>query len=376
MAKTLDEHYGYLSDRVKRARYEAAIERAVRPGHAVLDLGCGSGLLGLMALRAGAAMVTFVDEGAVLEVARRTVSDAGLTDRSQFFRANSFELSLPDRYDVILCDHIGYFGFDYGVLKLLADARERFLKPGGTIVPAEIDLELVPVESEGCRELVTRWRDGGAPEEFAWLACSEANTKHAAQLDEGDLLSDAGSLGTLRLGDVAPPFLSWDAEFVCNRDGTLDGLAGWFDCRLVEEIRMTNSPLAAESLDRPQAYLPLEKSVAVSEGDRISVTVMARHLDSVIAWVVELPESKMRFAQSTFNGLLLDKDALTRAHADRFARLNDRGRARQIVLSCCDGKRTVAEVEALVQREHPDLFPSASATTSFVREVLACDTSK
>ena len=32
MAKTLEEHYGYLADRVKVERYGQAIEECVRPG--------------------------------------------------------------------------------------------------------------------------------------------------------------------------------------------------------------------------------------------------------------------------------------------------------------------------------------------------------
>ena len=79
MAKTLGEHYGYLADQVKLEQYQAAIDRLVRPEHVVLDLGCGSGLLGLMALRAGASKVLFVEEGAIIEVARQTVTDAGFS---------------------------------------------------------------------------------------------------------------------------------------------------------------------------------------------------------------------------------------------------------------------------------------------------------
>jgi hypothetical protein len=44
------------------------------------------------------------------------------------------------------------------------------------------------------------------------------------------------------------------------------------------------------------------------------------------------------------------------------------------VLSYCDGLRTVAEVQALVQREHPDLFPSARGFASFVTRVLSWNT--
>jgi len=340
----------------------------------VLDLGCGSGLLGLIALRAGARKVTFVDEAPVIEIARRTVLEAGYSDRAEFIQATSFELSLQDKVDMVVCDHIGYFGIDYGVLALLADAKRRFLKPGGIIVPSAIDVLLAPVESVSCRNLVSRWSDGSVPDEFGWLGGATANARHPVEVSPADLLANAVTLATLELGEEADPYLSWSAEFQCGRDGMLDGVVGWFDCALVDGIRMTNAPGAAERLDRPQAFMPLETSVPVREGERIRVTIMARHVDHVIGWVVELPDSGQRFSQSTFNGLLLDKEALTRANPDRVATLNERGRARQIVLSYCDGRRTVAEVQALVQGEHPALFPSKQAAASFITRVLAWDT--
>ena len=374
MAKTLDEHYGYLSDRVKLEQYQAAISRLVRPEHVVLDLGCGSGLLGLMALRAGAAKVLFVEEGAIIEVARHSVAEAGFADRAEFFQANSFELTLPEPVDVAICDHVGYFGFDYGILVLLADAKQRFLKPNGIIVPAEIELKLAPVESIACRKLIGQWRDGSVPGEYSWLGTTAANTQHATQFEREALLAEEETLATLELGAEAAPFLSWSVEFSCTRDGTLDGVAGWFDCRLIDDVHMTNSPVTEQHLDRPQAFFPLDAPVAVTAGERIRVTIMARHQDHVIAWVIELPDVGKRFTLTTFNGLLLDGEALTRAQPDRVAKLNDRGRARQVVLSYCDGQRTVAEIQEIVQRDYPELFPSAQAMSSFIAQVLSRDT--
>jgi protein arginine N-methyltransferase 1 len=312
MAKTLDEHYGYLSDRVKLEQYRAAIDRRVRPEHVVLDLGCGSGLLGLMALRAGASKVLFVEEGAIIEVARQTVTHAGFADKAEFFQTNSFELSLPERVDLVISDHVGYFGFDYGILDLLADAKSRFLKPDGIIVPTQIELKLAPIESTACRKLVGQWRDGSVPNDYSWLGTAAANTKHSTQLEREELLAEAETLATLELGAEAPPYLSWSAEFVCARDGTLDGVAGWFDCRLIDDLHMTNSPIAEERLDRPQAFFPLDTPVAVTVGERILVTIMVRHKDNVIGWVVDLPESGKRFTHTTFNSLLLGSEALMR----------------------------------------------------------------
>ena len=229
----------------------------------VLDLGCGTGLLGLMALRAGARKVYFIEEGPIIELARRTIADAGFADKAEFLQANSYQLSLPERVDVVICDHVGYFGFDYGILGLLADARQRFLKPDGISIPEQIDLKLAPVESESCRNLVGRWRDGSIPEEFSWMGTPAANTKHGVQLEPTDLIATPSTPGEPELGAEAPPFMSWTVEFSSTRDGLLDGVAGWFDCCLRGDIHMTNSPTASAALDRPQAFLPLEASVPV-----------------------------------------------------------------------------------------------------------------
>ena len=374
MTEALEEHYGYLSDRVKLERYQAAIEKVVQSDHVVLDLGCGSGLLGLLALKAGARKVLFVEQASIIEVARRTVIEAGFEDRALFFHSNSFELTLPERVDVILCDHVGYFGFDYGVIDLLADAKRRFLKTGGITIPAAVEIQLAPVESASARALVQRWRNNSVLDDYAWVGTPAANTTHGVDLGSDNLLSDGQSLATLELGDDADDFLTWQAEFTCSRDAQLDGLLGWFDCLLHEDIHITNSPVADDALLRPQAFLPLEEPISVRADQRINATIMARHRDNVIAWVVELPDTGQRFSLTTFNGLLLDDVALNRARPDRVAALNDRGHARQIVLGYCDGSRTVTEIEELVLRDHPALFPSQQALQTFVRNVLTWDT--
>ena len=104
-----------------------------------------------------------------------------------------------EKVDIVLCDHVGYFGFDYDILKLLADARERFLKPNGIVVPGKIDVMLAPIESNQSRDLVTRWSDGSVPAEFDWVANAAANTKLAVDLKADELIADPASLGTLNI---------------------------------------------------------------------------------------------------------------------------------------------------------------------------------
>jgi len=369
----LKEHLDYVSDAVRLESYKAAVAQVVFPNAVVADLGCGSGILGLLCLRAGAGRVYAVDDSAMLEVARETFERAGYGERVTCIRGKSSQIELPEKVDIVVCDHVGYFGFDYGLIAFLDDARRRFLKPGGRLVPSRFSLELAPVSSKECRTLAHGWQNETIPPEFHWLDGYSVNTRHPIKLKADDLLGLSGVLGEIDLGAEHPEFLTWSVELNVACDGMLHGVAGWFECELAAEIRMTNSPLAVKPIHRPQAFLPIAEAVPVKTGDRIRATIMARPADQLIAWNVELPSAGKRFSHSTWQGLLLSRDHLIRANPDHVPRLTPEGQAQLTVLGYCDGKRSVSEIEAAVLRDHPQLFPTREEIARFIARVLGRD---
>ncbi|PYM93211.1 MAG: SAM-dependent methyltransferase, partial [Candidatus Rokuibacteriota bacterium] len=130
MSLVLDEHRQYLADDTRVSAFRQAIEEVVGPGDVVLDLGAGTGILGLMACRAGAKRVYAVDEGPIIGLARDIAAANGLQDRITHIKGLSTRVELPERVDVVLADQIGRFGLESGILEYFADARARFLKPG------------------------------------------------------------------------------------------------------------------------------------------------------------------------------------------------------------------------------------------------------
>ncbi len=370
----LDEHLGYVGDRIRLELFRSAIAKVINAGDRVADLGCGSGILGLLCLQAGAGRVYGIDSTAMLEVARKTFSRAGWGERASFIRGHSYRVELPERVDLVVCDHVGYFGFDYDIVHTLQDARRRLLEPGGRLLPARIRLHLGAVESESCLKKAEGWRAAGVPTEFHWLREHAVNAKHAVELPPEAILGPPAALGEIDLRADHPDFSSWTAELRIERDGVMHGLAGWFECELAEGVWMTNSPLAPRRIDRSQAFFPIAEAVAVRAGDSVKARIMARPGEQLIAWAVEFPASGKHFRHSTWQGMLLAPEDLLRARPDRVPQLSRDGRARTTVLRYCDGLRTAREIEQAVLREHPDLFPSPAEISRFVVQTLGRNT--
>jgi type I protein arginine methyltransferase len=369
----LSEHLGYVSDTKRLDRYRQALAAVVRPGDTVADLGCGLGVLGLMCLEAGAGHVWGIDSSDAVELARDTMAKAGLAQRYTCIRDRCARVALPDRVDLLVCDHVGYFGVDYGIIEMMADARSRLLKPDGKIVPSRIRLMLAAAGSESCREPVEAWGRPGMPPEYGWLREQAANTKHALYFEPEHLATAPADLASIDLSGNSPDLLTFSAVLEAQRDGRLDGLAGWFECELADGIRMTNSPLADDAICRPQAFLPFSTPIEARQGDRIEVALSIRHDSGLITWSAHAPRTGQRQKQSTWHSTVLSPADLTRTPTAAL-NLNRDARARAMILAYVDGKRTAAEIVDLVLRDHPELFCSPQETARFIRRELARST--
>ena len=281
---------------------------------------------------------------------------------------------MPERADVVICDHVGFFGFDYGLIEMLSDARSRFLKPNGKLIPGRLKLQLSAVESEKCWKLANGWVASGIPAEFHWLRHHAVNAKYAVNLLPTEVIAEPVELACIDLSVGHPDFFSWSSEITVRRDGVLHGLAGWFDCELAEGVWMTNSPLADNAISRAQAFLPIDEALELTAGDILGVTVSARPVDNLIAWEVRhLPTGKT-FRHSTWQGELQAQGQLERSSPQHVPTLNSNALAKHKVLALCDGKRSISQIQEAVLREHPDLFPSVKEVNRFVASVLGSNT--
>ena len=121
-----------MSDRLRRV-----VERLdLRPGHRVLEIGCGHGVAATLVCERGCRLTAIDRSPKMVEAAARRNAAFVEAGAAEFLVAGLEELDLGDRrFDRIFAVRVGLFHREPERARRLA---ERWLAPGGTIV-AEYD---------------------------------------------------------------------------------------------------------------------------------------------------------------------------------------------------------------------------------------------
>jgi protein arginine N-methyltransferase 1 len=270
----LYQHDRMLADRVRVGAYHRAIERYVKPGDVVLDLGTGSGLLALLAAKAGAGVVYAIDHGPLIDAARAVAEDNGLRN-IRFERVNSRRFACAEKLDVILQEQIGDALFEEQMVDSVADVRDRLLKPGGLILPARFELFLDPVQLREARPFAWQQEiDGLRFGALRRLEPEQPRTYHFKPLPPGDYQHFLTRSEPVLAFDLARATARELPERVFYKRpvttaGRLDGFCLHFRARFDDEIAIETSPFAEHTCWR-DPLLRVETRVC-AEGDRISL---------------------------------------------------------------------------------------------------------
>ncbi len=271
---TLDYHRRMLADVHRVSAYERALRALVRPGDVVLDLGAGTGLLSMLAARRGA-RVHAVESMPIAAAARRLAADNGLSDRVTVHQADVRELTPVEPVDLVVSEFMGRFVTDDFMLDAMA-AATRWLKPGGRVCPAQVDLRLAPVTIGHLSEL-DAFATPIAGLDFRALGATAEHYAYPVSLGREALLAEPATYHTLTPPDAGGDF---DAAlaFEVRTPGRLRGLAGWFEAALAPGVALSNEP--GTETHWGQLLFPLP-ALAAAEGDRIEVRL---RMDEDYVW--------------------------------------------------------------------------------------------
>jgi protein arginine N-methyltransferase 1 len=354
-------------------QFAAAIAQCVTPGDTVVDLGAGSGILSFLACRAGARRVYAIEAGESIEFARMLAARNGFADRIEFIGTPSTHVVLPERVDAIVGDIHDTFGLQARGLAAIVDARDRWLRPHGVLIPCRIQLMTVPVEAPDLyRKAIDVWHMGIHGMDFSPLRSLAVNQPVAARIEGSQLLAEPTALATIDLMHVTNLHSGGTSCSTVLRDGVLHGVCGCFVTTLADGIHMGNVPGDSGTTNFAQAFFPIESPVTVSAGDRIAIT-LDTHDGSAARWQVEVlraSESIARFEHSTLHAGGLSVQALRKQASDYRPTLTARGTVERDLLDRFDGNHSAAELESWLTTRAGSVLPSAGEAAAFLKQTI------
>jgi protein arginine N-methyltransferase 1 len=281
---SLSEHRHYLGDHVRFAAYERALRSLCGEGPTVLDLGAGTGLLGITALRCGARNVYGVESTGLADftsaLARANGFDA---DRYQVIRGRSTELELPEHVDLVISDQLGAFAVEGSPFPALADAAARHLRPGGRVVPSAVELWLAPVGSAKVRDHLDFWGTSHFGMDVSPLRDLAVGKVVYEHLRCEELMAAPARLACLSTSGSRPA-LDFRARFEIARAGVVNGLAGWFRAELAPDVWISTTPGAPDRIDREGVLMPVDPCFDCEAGDVLTTRFRALLADVLTVW--------------------------------------------------------------------------------------------
>jgi type I protein arginine methyltransferase len=355
--------YGQMiTDDVRMTAYSTALRRSVKPGSVVLDIGTGPGILALLACQFGAGSVYAIEPDNAIEVARELAAVNGYADRIHFIQKLSTEVNLPAKADVVISDLRGVLPLFQTHLPSIIDARQRFLAPGGTLIPEHDVLWAAVVDAkELYTDLISAWDSPTLGLDLKPARKIVMNSWRKARFRPEQLVVEPRTWVTLDYPTVQTADFSGEISWNVDRPGTAHGLCVWFDTLLSETVSFSNAPGAPE-LIYGSAFLPWLDPVDLSPGDHITVFLQATLVgeDYSWSWNTQVLDGsshpKADYRQSTFYGAPLSLARLRKQAHDHIPSLNGEGQIDQFILARMDDKTSLDEITQQLLVYFPSRF--------------------
>jgi len=255
-------HFSMMNDAERNAAYEAAIRDTVRADDLVFEIGTGSGLLALMAARAGAShVVTCEMAEPIASKARQIVSRNGCGGSITVIARKSTDVRIPQdlahRAAVLMAEIVSSDLLGEGILESFEDAKGRLLEPAAKIIPRRGSIVCQLVGASGLDRYV---RVGNV----AGFDLADFNEFTPVKLHPADVDVSfdyySAPIGLFEFdfqGRAHFPAESKQIAVSATRGGLCQGLLQWIRLELSEGVVYENAPDGAGAVRRAGHWQPV-----------------------------------------------------------------------------------------------------------------------
>jgi Arginine methyltransferase oligomerization subdomain/Ribosomal protein L11 methyltransferase (PrmA) len=386
--KMISFYHKLLAETSRLAIFQKSIDSVIRPGDAVCEIGTGLGTYAFMASRAGADRVYAIDDGPVIEIAKKLYgNNQKALGRIDFINQYSTLVVLPERVDAVIYENFDSLGLNIIQSTVLADARQRFLKPGGTFIPSGMNLFWAPLQARGIweREVSCLEKDDHRVAGFDYRLMRELapHERIQTQREADALLASPKILETVDFYEVQQLQFKREIMIDISVPGTLHGFGGWVDYIFPGGYEFSLS------FERPvttyaRSFFPIPEPIDVEPGDRIflNVSVMKKPLAAYYTWswwgkICDQRERvKSEWKNSTFHLQPFQPQDLylPKANSPDFRPvINTEGNIRKFILKSCNGEIPIEKIAGGLLKHFPeDISSLEQAMTKVLRVIKKC----
>ena len=299
MYAEFEVHRTMIRDRVRTEAFRRAINSVVRPGDVVLDVGAGSGILSVFAARAGARSVYAVERTSIAVLAHELAAANGVAEIVKVIHGDVMDIELPGHVDVIVSEWLGGFGIDEGMLAPVIAARDRWLKPGGVMIPHSVTAWTALVHDRYLAEMVEFLRDNPFGLKLEVLVEKTVNeiiySGTFRHLATDDMRSEPSRLWTtnadrIPLEQAQAPHQA-ETLLPVHDHGTANALALWFSAELAPGVSLSVGP-GDPATHWGMTTAPLRSPVELKPGMVVRArvrTAPARPIGTWTSWAIAMP---------------------------------------------------------------------------------------
>lgn len=274
----IEYHRTLIADRERNAAFARALKAVIREGETtVADIGAGTGVLALIAARLGAREVFLYEAAEVAGVAAKVLK-ANRAGNCHLIPCHSTEMDDPPRVDVIVSETLGNYPFEENIVETLNDARQRFLKPGGVIIPGRLDQFVAPVTSDRIHSELCAWNDVGVDLDFSPAMTMSCNNIYVRTLAPNELLDIGASAKVWDAIDFTKQNRSarkGEVFWRMSRAATIFGFVTWWVAELGRHITLSTGPDAPRT-HWEQLYFPLLTPLKSRRGEIVTISLRSR----------------------------------------------------------------------------------------------------
>jgi len=303
-------HEEMLKDEVRTRSYMNAIvqNKHIFKDKIVLDVGCGTSILSMFAVRAGAKHVVGVDMSTIIHKAREIVKINGMADKITLIQGKMEEVQLPfEKVDIIISEWMGYFLLYESMLDTVLYARDRYLKPNGLIFPDKATIWAAGIEDGEYKDEKIGFWDNVYGFDYTPLKETALAEPLVDTVELKAVVTDPARVLTLDLYKCTTADLAFKIPFdlKVRRDDFIHALVAWFDidftaCHKV--VTFSTGP-HTKYTHWKQTVFYLQEVLTVQEGEEVTCELSVRpngknrrDLDIEIGYVLKV-EAETRQAQ-------------------------------------------------------------------------------